>query len=306
MFVAAWKPGLNPSMPALTSVPVWLEFRGVPPHFFSEEGLEHVAGALGIPVHLHPLTANMTNLEVAKVFTIINPLKPLPEAMNIQFESGEIHRVEVSCPWLPPICNHCSAIGHSIRRCPSAPITCSTCKSSAHTDEACPRAKKAVEKAKELSEAVLVQVPSPRKNPDRSKKEKRRKGFATKTAPEGIVIQEPSAPLQRGPGTSKSGQKNSKSHISSAVKGKKHVSSADKYLLQPGTSPANSSPISSSSSEEDSSDVEPVDDYSSPDSEEEDNQVDDAQFMEVVSKKLQLKKSGSAGNHPKPPSSRTT
>lgn len=138
MFVAAWEPGLNPSMPELTEAPVWLEFRGVPPHFFSEEGFEHIAGMLGHPVHCHPTTINMTNLEVGKVLTIINPSKPLPEAVNVQFATGEIHRVTVSSPWLPPICSHCQEIGHSIRRCPTAPITCITCNSSAHSSEACP------------------------------------------------------------------------------------------------------------------------------------------------------------------------
>lgn len=88
MFVAAWKPGLNPSLPELTEAPVWLEFRGVPPHFFSEEGFEHIAGMLGQPVHCHQSTINMTNLEVGKVLTIINPSVLLPEAVNVQFATG--------------------------------------------------------------------------------------------------------------------------------------------------------------------------------------------------------------------------
>lgn len=142
MFVAAWEPGLKPTMPELTEAPVWLEFRGVPPHFFSEEGFEHIAGMLGHPVYCHPSTINMTNLEVGKVLTIINPSVPLPEAVNIQFATGEIHRIAVSSPWLPPICSHCQEVGHSIRRCPTAPITCLGCNSSSHNEESCPRAKK--------------------------------------------------------------------------------------------------------------------------------------------------------------------
>lgn len=93
---------------------------------------------------LHPTTANLVNLEVAKVFTIINLTKPLPKAVNAQFDNGEIHKVEVSCPCLPPICSHCTEVGHSIRRCPIAPITCVGCKSSTHVSEECPRAKKTV------------------------------------------------------------------------------------------------------------------------------------------------------------------
>lgn len=142
MFVAKWKPGLQPEIPELTSAPVWLDFHNVPPQFYSEEGLEHIAGVLGDPLFLHPATANMTNLEVARVFTIINPSKPLPEAINVRFDSGHVERVEVSSPWLPPTCEHCKEVGHSIKSCPTAPITCPTCQSSGHKSEDCPRAKK--------------------------------------------------------------------------------------------------------------------------------------------------------------------
>lgn len=96
MFVAKWEPGLTPSMPELTEVPLWLEFKGVPPQFFNEEGLEHVAGALGHPLYLHPQTASLQKFEVAKVFTIIDPLKLIPEVMNVQFESGHANQVEVT------------------------------------------------------------------------------------------------------------------------------------------------------------------------------------------------------------------
>ncbi|RID75173.1 hypothetical protein BRARA_B02230 [Brassica rapa] len=142
MFVAKWKPGLQPEIPELSSVPVWLDFHNVPPQFYSEEGLEHIAGTLGHPLFLHPATANMSNLEVARVFTIIDPTKPLPEAVNVRFDSGHIERVEVSSPWLPPTCDHCKEVGHSIKNCLTAPITCSLCKSTAHKLEDCPKAKR--------------------------------------------------------------------------------------------------------------------------------------------------------------------
>ena len=141
MFVAKWKPGLQPEIPELTSVPVWLDFHNVPPQFYSEEGLEHIVGALGDPLFLHPATANMTKLEVARVFTIIDPSKPLPEAINVRFDSGHVERVEVSSPWLPPTCEHCKGVGHNIKSWPTAPITCPTCQSSGHKLEDCPRSK---------------------------------------------------------------------------------------------------------------------------------------------------------------------
>lgn len=141
MFVAKWEPGIVPAKPELSAAPIWLELRKVPLQFFNEDGLERIAGLVGEPKFLHPTTANKTNLEVAKVFTIIDPRKPLPEAVNVQFDSGEISRVLVSSPWMPPICNHCKEIGHLSNRCKLAPITCVPCNSSSHGSHNCPKAK---------------------------------------------------------------------------------------------------------------------------------------------------------------------
>lgn len=143
MFVAKWDLGVAPVKPELTSALIWLELRNVPFQFFNEEGLEHIAGFVGEPKDLHPATANKTILEVAKVFTIIDPRKPLPEAVNVQFESGEIKRIHVSSPWMPPVCSHCKEIGHSLGHCKKAPITCKTCRVTTHSAEQCPRAKHA-------------------------------------------------------------------------------------------------------------------------------------------------------------------
>ncbi|KAG7547838.1 Reverse transcriptase domain [Arabidopsis suecica] len=141
MFVAKWEPGLVPVKPELTSAPIWLELRKVPLQFFHEEGLERIAGLVGDPKFLHPSTANRTNLEVAKVFTLIDPRKPLPEAVNVQFESGEIRRILVSSPFMPPVCSHCKQIGHSLKHCKLAPATCNECSSTTHTTDLCHRLK---------------------------------------------------------------------------------------------------------------------------------------------------------------------
>ncbi|KFK29352.1 hypothetical protein AALP_AA7G122800 [Arabis alpina] len=142
MFVAKWEPGVIPVKPELTSAPIWLELRNVPFQFFNEEGLEHIAGLVGEPKGLHPDTANKTNLEVAKVLTIIDPRRPLPEAVNAQFESGEIRRINVSSPWMPPVCSHCKEVGHSLKHCKRAPITCKGCKATTHSEDKCPRSSK--------------------------------------------------------------------------------------------------------------------------------------------------------------------
>ena len=139
MFVAKWSPGIQQSKPELDMVPVWLEFTEVPLQFFNRDALKEIAGMVGHPVCLHPTTENLTNIQVAKVYTVIDPRKPLPEFVNARFESGDTRRIGVSSPWLPSLCSYCKKFGHTITRCKAAPPTCEICNSVRHVTAACPR-----------------------------------------------------------------------------------------------------------------------------------------------------------------------
>lgn len=156
MFLADWEPGEIPVKPELSFAPIWLELRGVLFQFFNEEGLERIASLVGHPKLLHPATANKKNLEVDKVFTIIDPRVPLPEAVNVQFDLGDIRRIAVSSPWMPPICSFCKGVGHKIKRCKLASITCLACKSTCHSVEKCPRAKQNTAKTTNGKKAATV------------------------------------------------------------------------------------------------------------------------------------------------------
>ena len=147
MFVAKWSPGMNQEKPELSAIPVWLDFFDVPLQFFNSDALKEIAGLVGKPICLHPSTENLTNLKVAKVYTIIDPRKPLPEAVNARFESGTVSRIRVSSPWLPAVCGHCLKVGHTISRCSLAPKTCDTCRSAKHKTEDCPRSNTAPPKS---------------------------------------------------------------------------------------------------------------------------------------------------------------
>lgn len=139
MFVAKWALGIKPEKPSLSTVLVWLNFTGVPLQFFNKDALKEIAGLVDHPLYVHPATENLTNIEVARVYTVIDPRKPLPEAVNAQFESGEITRIKVTSPWLPSLCSHCRKVGHTISKCPSAPPKCSICNSPKHDSTSCPR-----------------------------------------------------------------------------------------------------------------------------------------------------------------------
>ncbi|CAN7108727.1 unnamed protein product [Brassica rapa subsp. narinosa] len=150
MFVAKWSPGIQQAKPELETVPVWLEFTGVPLQFFNRDALKEIAGMVGHPLCLHPATENLTNIEVAKVYTVIDPRKPLPGFVNARFESGDTRRIAVSSPWLPSLCSFCKNPGHTITRCKNAPKTCLTCNSVKHSTASCPRTNQTVPSKEKL------------------------------------------------------------------------------------------------------------------------------------------------------------
>ena len=292
MFVADYSPGMSPAMPVLIEAPVWLEFREVPPQFFNEESLVRVAGIVGDPLYLHPSTANLTDLEVAKVFTIVNLSVPLPEAVNAQFESGEVVRVGVSCPWLPPTCSFCNETGHTLRRCPTAPVTCVSCNSTTHSTDICPRAKKVTE-----NEAPDTEKDVP------STKHKQKKRKKTKKKPKGISVKDTrgkNSPkvakdyLVVSPASSDSEEKTKKS-VSGKRKKKKPVSSSDSELSSSSATESKGSehqhePSSSESeSESEAEERAPVE-----------QPVTINEFTQVLSKKQKRLLKKRKGKHPKP------
>uniref|UniRef100_A0A0D3ASJ7 DUF4283 domain-containing protein n=1 Tax=Brassica oleracea var. oleracea TaxID=109376 RepID=A0A0D3ASJ7_BRAOL len=101
MFVAKWSPGIQQVKPELEMVPVWLEFTRVPFQFFNKDALREIAGMVGHPLCLHPATENPTNIEVAKVYTVIDPRKPLPEFVNARLRAETLEESQSQVPGFP-------------------------------------------------------------------------------------------------------------------------------------------------------------------------------------------------------------
>uniref|UniRef100_A0A0D3EB76 DUF4283 domain-containing protein n=1 Tax=Brassica oleracea var. oleracea TaxID=109376 RepID=A0A0D3EB76_BRAOL len=169
MFVAKWSPGTNQEKPELSAIPVWLDFLDVPLQFFNEDALKEIAGLVGKPLYLHHSTLNLTNIEVARVYTVIDPRRPLPEAVNASFESGDVRRIRVTCPWLPAVCGHCFKVGHTISRYSLAPRTCITCRSAKHKTKDCPRSNTGAPKNKSPKDKASKDKPPKDKAPIQSK-----------------------------------------------------------------------------------------------------------------------------------------
>ncbi|ESQ30698.1 hypothetical protein EUTSA_v10012394mg, partial [Eutrema salsugineum] len=96
----------------MTSIPLWVIVKHVPPKLFSWKGLSALTSPLGKPKKLHPDTEACKNLEEAKVFVEVDLTKKLPKKFCFKSDMGPDTVVEYLFPWLPPRCIGCSKWGH--------------------------------------------------------------------------------------------------------------------------------------------------------------------------------------------------
>lgn len=101
--------------PDLTSIPIWVDFKDVPGHLFTEIGLKFLGNIIGSYQKLHPNTHRCIRLDVARVLVVVNLEEPLPTV--IYLNTGEETLIQVSYLWLPPRCNTCNSWGHKETEC---------------------------------------------------------------------------------------------------------------------------------------------------------------------------------------------
>lgn len=117
LVVNVWSPesALNP--PDLTSIPLWVDLRGVPNDIYSHKGLKCVTKAVGKFVKLHPNTEGCIRLDVARVLAEVNLHESLVEKITFKDKEGIEREIAVSFPWLPPRCTVCRRWGHKGQDC---------------------------------------------------------------------------------------------------------------------------------------------------------------------------------------------
>ncbi|KAF8090519.1 hypothetical protein N665_0475s0053 [Sinapis alba] len=114
-----WKPFVEEEKTE-ESIPLWVHLRNIPLNMFSWKGLSFVTSSVGVPVRLHPDTAQCKDLEVAKVFVNVDLTKELPKSMNFSFQ-GKDTLVDFTYSRLPAKCSSCGRWGHLSLACLKKP-----------------------------------------------------------------------------------------------------------------------------------------------------------------------------------------
>lgn len=86
---------------------------------YTQKGLGRVADLICIPVEVDEFTRRMTSLEVAHLKVKVDCTEPLPYVAELERDDGEIVRLSIDYPWIPPICPCCKELGHLEAMCPN-------------------------------------------------------------------------------------------------------------------------------------------------------------------------------------------
>ena len=119
-----WSAGLSLTKDSLSSIPVWVQFSGIPLEYWSAEGLSHIASAVGVPLYADAQTEQGTRLKFARICVEVDASKSLVEEIFLRSNTkgtlcpSHLIRIKALYQWKPKQCSLCQVFGHSDQACP--------------------------------------------------------------------------------------------------------------------------------------------------------------------------------------------
>lgn len=115
--VYPWSADGNLVAEELLFAPTWAVLKNVPPQLYSLDGISVVASGIGEPLHteksrLDPYHFGDTKVKVENYLS-----HSPPEVVEVSDSQGNVVRVKVEYPSLPPKCINCGKFGHLMNRC---------------------------------------------------------------------------------------------------------------------------------------------------------------------------------------------
>ena len=121
MILRKWSRGLSLSNAILHRIPVWAKFHNVPIELWSEEGLSHIASAVGRPLYADAATEACTRVTFARICVEVDASMPLVDDFDVEIlkedGSSSLVSINVSNQWRPPVYEECKVFGHATSAC---------------------------------------------------------------------------------------------------------------------------------------------------------------------------------------------
>lgn len=100
----------------LDKIPIWIKLFNVPMEYWDEEGLSHIASAVGELLYMDKLTTQGSRVSSAKICVEIGVDSALPSDFLIRCDD-DVVEVRVEYLWTPAKCPNCKVFGHSEEKC---------------------------------------------------------------------------------------------------------------------------------------------------------------------------------------------
>lgn len=99
----------------LARIPVWVQLTDIPLELFHKRGIGYIASALGFPLYMDQVTANLERLAYARVCVEIDASTEIPDFIEVEMVEGRVIHIFVKVPWKPLKCSISKIYGHSDR-----------------------------------------------------------------------------------------------------------------------------------------------------------------------------------------------
>lgn len=111
-----WQPRMCMDV-AVTALPIWIQFPGLPLEFWSINMLSKIGSVYGKPLYCDKCTISKMKLGFARILVEMDSSRDFPEMVELVDEQGMVFQQKVIYEWKPSICSNCRKFGHLKQEC---------------------------------------------------------------------------------------------------------------------------------------------------------------------------------------------
>ncbi|XP_062088347.1 uncharacterized protein LOC133794921 [Humulus lupulus] len=112
-----WNPIDDFTKDDITSVPTWIQLKGLDIKYWGEKSLFKIVGQIGTPLQVDNVTKHRDRLMYPRILIEVSIGQDFPVTVSFTDEFNHDVELEVKYEWLPLVCYTCSGMGHETNNC---------------------------------------------------------------------------------------------------------------------------------------------------------------------------------------------
>lgn len=110
--VKQWHVGFDTNVEIFKSFPIWVQLKGLPVSFWSEDSLSTIRSVLGVPKYANECTTRVKRMEFVTVMIEVDATCELLQEVNIEGLGGIMLKQKVKYEFLPQFYRKCLDVGY--------------------------------------------------------------------------------------------------------------------------------------------------------------------------------------------------